>query len=59
MTTDLNSTDFDFHFKEEEISRQRSKVISLTKSILEDPNNKHCQALLCLTLGRLEYLLIA
>ncbi|MFK7833229.1 MAG: hypothetical protein AB8B52_08130 [Winogradskyella sp.] len=59
MIEDLNSVVDKSFFKEEEILRQRSKVISLTEAILEDPKNKYCQALLSITLRRLELLLIA
>jgi len=46
-------------FKAQEITMQRSKVVSLTEAVLEDPSNMLCQALLNQTMKRLEMLLSA
>ncbi|WP_282040786.1 hypothetical protein [Winogradskyella flava] len=46
-------------FKAQEITMQRSKVVSLAEAVLEDPSNMLCQALLNQTMKRLEMLLSA
>ncbi len=45
--------------KENEISKQRIKVIQLTKSLIENPDDKNYAICLKQTLQRLETLLIA
>mgnify|MGYP004277365355 CR=1 FL=1 len=53
----LNVNIISSQLKAEEINRYRSKVISLSEVLLLDPGNRSCQALLNMTLKRLERLL--
>ncbi len=57
MITTLNVNSISSQLKAEEINRYRSKVISLSEVLLLDPGNRSCQALLNMTLKRLERLL--
>jgi len=59
MIANLNFKTSESQYKSEEINLNRSKVVYLTQAVLEDPNNSSCQALLNLTLARLERLLTA
>jgi len=59
MIKNLNFSERTSQFKSIEINLQRSKVVCLSQAVLEDPNNPYCQALLSVTLERLERLLTA
>ena len=59
MNTNLTFSPISSDLKTEEINRYRIKVVHLSENLKEDPNNVTCQALLNLTLNRLEMLLTA